>query len=75
MNPNRVVTHNGKKKTVSFDVSQNITHTISRSHDGSTEQMRKLWYDDCDFARMNRDIFLIVQRNFVRYGTVLVPVP
>ena len=67
MNPNIVMTYNVKKKTVSFDVSQNITHTISRSHDGSTEQMRKLWFDDYDFARMNRDTFLIVQRFSLGY--------
>ena len=54
------------KKTVSFDMSQNITFVISRSNDGSTKQNRLLWFDEGDFARMNREILLNAHR--FRFG-------
>ena len=50
------------KSTVSFDISQNITHITSRSYDGSIEQKKQLWFDDDDFIRMKRKTALAVRR-------------
>lgn len=65
------MTHKISKKTVSFDISQNVTHTISRSNDGSIEQKRQLWFNDDDISRMNRKTFLTVQRFRLGYPDCL----